>query len=208
MSWFNDLMALALTMPPAALTLLVFVSAWLEYVFPPYFGDSMMLFGFFLAGQGVVSPASVFVAAIAGSLLGSVVAFLVGERYGTQVFASLARGRWSKRFDLERLRTMLADNGEAILVINRFVPFLRNFMIYGAGAFRLRMVPSLLANAISVTAFVSMLMALGMMAAGSWEELRVTFSQLYGALGSAMAVVLVLWLAVTWRQPRSEPHMD
>ena len=204
MTRLDDILALALTLSPAALTLIVFVSAWLEFVFPPYFGDSVMLFGFFLAGQGVASPTEVFAAAVAGSILGSVVAFLLGERYGDRLLRHLS---WKKK-RLEapaKLRGIFERYGEAVLLVNRFVPFFRNFMIYGAGAFRLRLLPSMAANAVSVLGFVGMLMAVGLWTAGSWAEIQATFQQALGRLGVLVILALTALFVFALRRPDENP---
>ncbi|MEO1365707.1 MAG: DedA family protein [Acidobacteriota bacterium] len=204
MSTLNDLLAFALALPPSAVLIFVFVSAWLEFVFPPYIGDSMMLLGFFLAGQGVVAPRDVFLVAVVGSILGSAVAFLIGGRYGAKAITYLVRFRRSRRAP-DRLRHMLAEHGEKVLLVNRFLPFFRNFMIYGAGAFRLRFLPSMAANAVSVVAFVSFLMALGLMAAGSFEQLQASFQRIFGVGGALAILATGLWVAWVSRQPLPEP---
>lgn len=207
MTWLDDMLALAMTLTPAMLTLIVFVSAWLEFVFPPYFGDSVMLLGFFLAGQGVATPAEVFIAAVAGSLLGSVVAFLLGERYGPSILGKLS---WKKK-KLQasaRLRRLFERYGEAALVVNRFIPFFRNFMIYGAGAFRLRLLPSMVANALSVVAFVGMLMAVGLWTAGSWVEIQEVFRQALSRIGLVVALLLSAAVAVALLRDQPETSVD
>ena len=207
MNWLDEYLALAMTLTPAALTLIVFVSAWLEFVFPPYFGDSVMLFGFFLAGQGVATPTEVFIAAVAGSVMGSVVAFLIGEKYGPGVLGRLS---WKKKklAAPARLKLMFERYGEAVLVLNRFIPFFRNFMIYGAGAFRLRMVPSMVANAVSVTGFVGVLMAIGLWTAGSWVEIQAVFRQALGRMGVVAAILLSAAALILWRVSQPEASVE
>lgn len=202
MEHLNDLLAFALSLPPTAVLLLVFGSAWLEFVFPPYLGDSIMLFGFFLAGQGVVAAHEVFVAAVVGSILGSGVAFLLGGRFGAAALEYLARFRRGGQAP-ERIKRLLVKHGEKVLLVNRFLPFFRNFMLYGAGAFRLRFLPSMAANAVSVVAFVSFLMALGLMAAGSFEQLQATFQRVFGFSGAAVILLTGVWVA--WVSRRQAP---
>ncbi|MCG8459660.1 MAG: DedA family protein [Holophagales bacterium] len=206
MSWIQDLLDLALTLPAGHIALFVFVAAWLELVFPPFPGDSAMLFGFFLAGQGAVSTAEVFLAAVLGSVLGSVVAFLLGERYGALLLDRMSLGRRRQRA-VARSRRLFETYGEAILLVNRFIPFLRNFMIYGAGAFRLRPLPALAANAVSVMAFSGMLMAIGLLTAGSWDQIREAFQNLYGMLGLTAALALSAWIMLMARRQRSQSEI-
>lgn len=206
MTWLDQLLTHATLLPPALLTLFVFVSAWLEFVFPPYVGDSAMLLGFFLAGQGAVSPLEVFLAAVLGSILGSVVAFLLGERYGHAVLSRLSFRK--KRFEVSaRLKKLFETYGEAVLLVNRFIPFFRNFMLYGAGAFRLRPVPALLANAISVVAFVSLLMGIGSWTAGSWEQIQAAFQHFYRLIGTLVAVAISAWLMAQLLRSRSRTDL-
>ena len=208
MTSLEDILAFALSLSPAAVLALVFVSAWLEFVVPPYFGDSIMLFGFFLAGQGAVPAVEVFFAAVFGSVLGSILAFWLGQRYGGAALHELSKWRRGKGPPAS-LQHLLQHHGESILLVNRFLPILRNFMIYGAGAMRLRFVPSMVANALSVLGFVSFLMALGLMAAGSFEELRDSFRQLFGWGGALVFAAVAAWLTViSRRQPDPQPQVD
>lgn len=206
MSWLDQLLTHAALLPPALLTLFVFVSAWLEFVFPPYVGDSAMLLGFFLAGQGVVSPVEIFVAAVFGSILGSVVAFLIGERYGQAVLSKISFKK--KRFEVsDRLKELFGTYGEAVLLVNRFIPFFRNFMLYGAGAFKLRPAPALLANAVSVVAFVSLLMGIGLWTAGSWEQIQAAFQNFYRIIGIVVVLAVSAWLMALVLRSRSRTDL-
>lgn len=199
-AWLEDPLALALALPPLALPLFVFASALIEYVFPPYWGDMFVLLGFFLAGQGVVSPAIVFAAALSGSIVGSIIAYRLGERYGLAVirrFSSSKRRGHSR----QRVRDLFRRFGKKLLLVNRFLPVVRGGLLYGAGALRLRFAPVIFYCALSNLAFMGLLMWAGLWTAGSWAEIQAAFQRSNRLIGGALLTVVAVWVAtVLWRK--------
>ena len=94
---------------------LVFLMAWLEYVFPPVPGDSTMLFGFFLAEASGRALWPVAAAAIGGSVLGALTAYALGSRLGRSYF--FLRSAWAKE-ELGRLERWFIRLGPGLLVVS------------------------------------------------------------------------------------------
>ena len=192
--------------PVFLLPLIILVSALLEYVIPPYWGDSAILLGFFVAGQGIASPAVLFAAAFLGSCLGALGSFLLGRRFGLVMTRWLSQKRRSRA--LGSLDDFLERFGEKALIFNRFIPVVRGLFLYGAGAARLRIKESMFYAALSNLAWTSLLMGVGLLTAGSWEQLVESFRQ-YSRLSGLVAFVLLgFWfLLVQWRA-RGEARAD
>ncbi len=200
MSLFDDPVAAAIALPPLLLGLFVFGSALIEYLFPPYWGDTFVLLGFFLAGQGALPPAAVFAAALAGSVLGSIAAYQLGRRYGMAVTRRLIP-RNRRHADHRRLRSLFRRFGEKLLLVNRFLPVVRGVMLYGAGAVKLPVRPVVFYCTLSNLAFISLLMWAGLWTADSWPEIQTVFRESNRWLGGAALVAAGAWLALTlWRR--------
>lgn len=190
----------ALPALPLLLPLFVLVSALLEYVVPPYWGDMFMLVGFFLAGQPTipVSPWTIFAAALTGSVIGSIVAFLLGRRYGLALTRRLVP--WHPSGSHQRIHDLFRRYGERFLLVNRFMPVIRGLLLYGAGAMRLRFKDSVIYSTLSNLIWVSILMGVGLLASGSWDDIMATFRQTNRLLGTAVTVAAAGWIAVLfWR---------
>ncbi len=201
MSWLDDPVAAAVALPPLLLALFVFGSALLEYLFPPYWGDTFVLLGFFLAGQGAVPPAAVFAAAMAGSVLGSIAAYQLGRRYGMAVTRRLTSRR-RQPADRRSLQSLFQRFGEKLLLVNRFLPVIRGVMLYSAGALRLPRRPVFIYCTLSNLAFVSLLMWAGLWTAGSWLEIQAAFRQSNRWLGVAALVAAGAWFVLAWWRRR------
>gem|GEM_PF-5599110 len=192
MTGFDDPVAMVAALPVFLVPLVVFASSMLEYVFPPYWGDTLILVGFFLARQGAVSWLAVFVAAVAGALLGATIAFFLGKRYGLRVLRRFARRRSRSR---ARVQALFRRYGEPVLLLNRFLPVVRGLMLYAAGAMELRARPALVYATLGSTAWVAMMMGIGWLTGGTWDQLQATFAESSKAVALAALVVFVGWLA-------------
>lgn len=204
MTWLDDPVAAALTLPPLALTLFVFFSALLEYIFPPYWGDTFVLLGFFLAGQGAAAPMTIFVAALCGSVAGSIAAYQLGRRYGLTVLRRISPRR-QQLHSRRRIGRLFERFGERLLLFNRFLPVIRGVLLYGAGAMELRFRPVVFYCTVSNLAFIGLLMWAGLWTAGSWPQIEAVFQRSYRLIGVVSLVAVVVWLAVLLWRRRSRP---
>ena len=178
---------------------LIFLFAWLEYVFPPVPGDSTMLFGFFLAGAGVEPFPLVAAAAISGSVLGAATAYAVGARLGRTYF--FLRSAWARE-ELSRLERWFARFGPRLLLINRFLPGLRGFFLYAAGIGRVRLSSVLIYSTVSNLLWVALLAWAGTSLGTSWEEVRLVFRRYVWGIGVFVGVYLVLTIVRARRRRR------
>ena len=161
-----------------------------------------VLLGFFLAGQGAVSPPVVFLAAIFGSTVGSVISYQLGRRYGLAVLRRIPLGR-RRAAASERAVQLFQRFGEKLLIVNRFLPVVRAFLLYGAGALELRFRPVVVYCFLSNLAFISMLMWAGLWTADSWPEIQAGFRQSNQILGGVALLIAAGWGSVLiWRLRR------
>jgi membrane-associated protein len=114
---------------------LLFASALLESLFPPWPSDVVTLYGAYIVGRGKASLALAFLAVVSGSLLGVMALFYLGRWKGRVLFKP---GR--KVFSPERLQgveRLFARHGLWVLAVNRFLAGVRAliFLVAGVAAF-------------------------------------------------------------------------
>lgn len=197
MTWLDDPVAAAVALPPLALGLFVFASAFLEYLFPPYWGDTFVLLGFFLAGQGALAPATVFAAALAGGVMGSVATYGLGWRYGMAVTRRLLP-RYRHLPSGKDPLALFQQYGLKMLLLNRFLPVIRGVMFYAAGALKLPLRPVVVYGTLSNLAFFGMLMWVGLWTADSWPEIQRASRESNRLLAIVAVAAVSIWLALAW----------
>ena len=185
---------------PGALAVL-FACSVVEYVFPPFPGDTVTVFGAFLVAARGWSMAAVFLATTLGSVAGATVDWLFGvvlQRWrGRRLPRTRAGAR--TRAALDRLVAGFARHGPVYILLNRFLPGIRALFFVAAGLAGMRPAPVLLYATISAVAWNALLMAAGLAVGASWETLYgwfVAYTRVVWALLGGVAVVAaVVW----WR---------
>lgn len=186
--------------------LLLALAAMLEYVVPPFPGDTVMLLGGAYAVRGERSVVGVFLAVTVGSLIGLAVMYGVGRLIGSRVerypegksFFGLTHARILKA--QEQMRT----RGSWLLVANRFFPTFRAVLFIAAGAARMPFGKVLLLGAISASAWNVLMIAIGYAVGGSAEKLTALFAQ-YNRIAFALLAVAVCVLVVRFLVKRRQP---
>lgn len=187
---------------PAA-PLILFLGSLVEYVFPPFPGDTLVVLGAWYAVNGKISWPVAFAATTGGAVLGAWIDYRVGVALG----AALERGAERRGpITLEHVRKVEAGYarwGEWFLLGNRFLPGVRAFLFVGAGAARLPVRKVLLWGGISAAAWNALLLVVGAFLVRNLEEFVDWLARYTTAAWVAMGVVAalaVLW--ILWRRRR------
>jgi len=185
--------ALARTGPAAPAIL--FLGSLVEYVFPPFPGDTLVVLGAWYAVNGKISWPLAFAAVTAGAVAGAWIDYRIGVALG----AALERGAMRRGpITLEHVRRVEAGYarwGAWFLLANRFLPGIRAFLFVGAGAARLPVGKVLLWGGISAAAWNALLLLVGALLVSNLSEF-VGWLERYTALAwMFMAVAAAFLLA-------------
>lgn len=173
----------------------MFFGALIEYVFPPFPGDLVVVLGAVAAGAGQQPLIPVFVAVTVGAVLGTAIDWWVGRRAA----ASLDRLSPRRRRVIERLVEGFRRVGPALLVVNRFAPGIRALFFVAAGVAGLRLAPVVGWSTVSATAWNALLMGVGLQVGWHLEDVLAWLEPL-GWIGPAVVVAtLAVWALATAR---------
>lgn len=171
------------------------VSATLEYVFPPFPGDTITLFGTFLAATAGYSVALVYGAITGGSVAGGMLAWGFGRFLGRrrERWPALLRRPGFERA-VDRVQARFERHGAVYLALNRFVPALRAFFFVAAGISGMRAGPVALYGALSAAAWNALLLTVGWSVGANWERVTQISERYASAMIAILAVAFVGWL--------------
>ncbi len=164
MEWLQDFA----NTPNHPLGLLVlFLAAGIEYVFPPFPGDTVTLGGAVLVGRWNWSFCLVFGAVILGSTVGAAIDYLVGMklhkwREGKDTKADQAVRRILKGFK---------RYGIWLIAANRFFPGIRAFFFVAAGMAGFSLLPVVALALISAVLWNLLLVGIGMAVGANFDRI-------------------------------------
>lgn len=167
-----------------------------ENLFPPVPSEVVLPLTGFAASDGVLSLTSALLWTTAGSVLGALLLYWIGRRFGRdRTTALMARLPLVDRDDVARAESWFADHGRAAVFFGRMVPGVRSLVSIPAGVERMP-----LGRFTAYTTAGSALWNSLLVLAGFWLGER--WAVVEGAVGIASRVVLVglvgliAWFAV------------
>jgi len=127
----------------------------------PVPSEVTLLFAGFAVHQGWMSFPLAILAATAGNLVGSLLAYGAGAtgRLERVPFAGAALDRW---------QGLLARHGTRAVLIARLLPLARTFISLPAGAHRVPLIPFIALTTVGCALWALALVAAGILAGGAW----------------------------------------
>ena len=189
---------------PAA-PLILFAGSLVEYVFPPFPGDTLVVLGAWYAVHGVLSWPVTFAAVTGGAVLGAWIDYRVGVALGRALERGAARRGPITADHVRQVEEGYARWGDAFLLANRFLPGVRAFLFVGAGAARLPVGRVLLLGGISAAVWNALLLAVGALLVRNLDEmlgLLEAYTRVAWALVAVALAAVVAHFAWKWRRRR------
>lgn len=191
----TDLVEQLLQQHPAVVLAALAGAAAVEYVFPPFPGDTVVLAGAALVAAYGWPVAPVFIALTAGAAAGSMTAWWVGARW----LRRRATTASERSAGLRQAIAHLERRGTAYLLLNRFLPGVRAFFFVGAGIAGMRFSVVLFWGLLSAVAWNAVLLAVGFWVGRNVEGLEGLMRDYNLVAGGIVLVSMVLMALAYWR---------
>ncbi len=190
---------------PVAFVVL-FISSIVEYIFPPFPGDTVMLFGAFLAGRDVLSIPLVFAAGTLGSFAGSLLVYVLGRALGRDYFLRKDFSFFSAE-KVTILEGWFARWGGAIIAVNRFAPGFRSFFFVAAGIAKMPLFKVAVYSLVSVILWNLGVFYLGYRMGQQWEKMK-GFLELYSNVViifiAGVIIIYIIFRIIASRRKKAE----
>ena len=187
MEYFDRFVAFISGQPQALIYVALFLGAFLENVIPPIPGDSIIVFGAYLAGRGVLNEVEVFLYMWIGSFLGCMLAYAVGYFKGRAFFVA-----WSPRiFCAERFaqaERWFDRYGGKLIVFNRFLPGVRCVIGISAGMSGVKPVRMAFCVALGTLIWNGILVYAGVLVGSNWKLIL----RILNTYNRVMMILLIL----------------
>lgn len=181
----------------------LFFATSIEYVFPPFPGDLLLVLGAWYAARGAISWPATFLWVTAGAMTGAWINYRVGAWLATRVSRRAEEGDHPLAEKLARFEVSYRRWGGWLLVFNRFMPGIRAFLFVAAGASGIPIGRVLLLGGISACLWNGLMLAAGAFVARNVDDLVklfVTYTRV--AWGALLVAALVLVARAVVRRAR------
>ncbi|TNF29478.1 MAG: DedA family protein [Deltaproteobacteria bacterium] len=189
--------------PPWITYAALFFGAYVEYVFPPFPGDTVVVAGAVLVTAFGWNLWPVLALVTAGAVLGALTDWALGRwlfRTGR-----LERLRPSWREAIDGIARQFARRGAWYLAVNRFVPGIRAFFFVAAGIAGLRWRAVVLWSGLSALLWNALLLQVGFLLGDNIDEIDTLLARYTQVVWVVIALVLafVVYRFVRARRLRS-----
>jgi len=174
------------------------LSAFLENVLPPVPGDTVVIFGAYLAGRGVLRWIPVYVATCVGGTAGFAAMFWVGRTHGRALLSG-SRLRLFPPDRLARVQTWLSRYGAWLVLANRFLSGVRSVIALGAGIGGLGWKQVLVMALASMLLWNGLLLYAGVVVGKNWEAV-ISLLQQYNRIVFVAVLVAAAALLLRWQR--------
>jgi membrane protein DedA with SNARE-associated domain len=183
------------------------VASLVEYLFPPFPGDTVTVLGGAWAARGERSLSLVYLALMLGSAVGVSATWRVGVAIGgkmgalpdERVVLGLEVGQ------LRRAQALMKTRGAWLLLLNRFLPSFRAVIFVAAGASGVPFVKTLFLGLVSAALFNGVLLSVGAVVGDNAERIAEFFRAWRWVSLGVLAVVVVAAAGRWWWRRRGAP---
>lgn len=186
------------------------LSAFIEYVFPPFPGDTLVVLGGAWAARENRSIALVHLVLTLGSVIGMAATWRLGRGLAGRIRLAPEGSRLLglEVGQLRRAQNLMRTRGGWLLISNRFLPSFRAVLFVAAGAADVPLWRTLLLGTLSAACFNAVLLSAGLAVGDNAEaiaEFLRTFrtASLFG-LGAVVSVLLARFL---WQRRRAKSRL-
>ena len=182
--------------------LFLFLSSLAENLFPPMPGDTVLLLGAVLVGKGKLAFGPVYASTTAGSVLGFMLCYAAGFKWGIRLFQRRSAGTFSES-NLRRVRMWFDAYGYGVLAVNRFLAGFRAVVAFAAGIVRMDARPVFLFALVSCLLWNGILIAAGIKVGEHWSVVVQNYQRVM--FGLLCLAVLIGWFKSYRKKERPLP---
>ncbi len=176
----------------------LFLSAYIENIFPPVPGDTVTVFAAYLVGRSQQHLTGVFVSTNLGSIAGFMTYYAVGRLIHPEYFVRKnyrflpatsfkTAGEWFQRW------------GYWIVLGNRFLSGIRSVISLMCGMYRLPWVRVLVLSAVGCSVWNGLMILAGYLLGENWRSIEYLMAQ----YSRVVMCLLVLFAVIWWYRRRS-----
>ena len=177
---------------PISLIIIIFIVSFIENIFPPISGDTMLVFTAYLFGKFAYSLTSLFIFSFLGSVIGFMFVFAIGHHWGREFFLKNDH-KWMPINFLHIIEKQFNKYGLWAIFWNRLFLGMRAAIGIFSGISNIKWWITLIFISISTAIYNFLLMMMGYYLGDNWEKVQVILKEYNIVTGIILFVLLAVW---------------
>ncbi|MEZ4753855.1 MAG: DedA family protein [Bdellovibrionota bacterium] len=162
--------------------------------------DLILIIGGLLAHQGRVDLGLVFLFCYCGIILGDMIIFFVGMRFGPNLFQKEWFQKRISRKRLRKTRVRLERKSFPMIFFARHVPYLRTVTFLTCGAVKMKPLTFLISDSLSALVSAPIMIGLGYFASESFDAVTTSVNMFYRVLFVLTVTAIIIYAVYKYRQ--------
>lgn len=183
--------------------ILLALSVIIEYIFPIFPGDTVVIAAGIFHAQGALSFLEIYCSIMLGTCIGILFDYLIGRAITNNKLPKKLTQKIINQQALETIVKWYKKWGCLLLIVNRFLPGIRAFFFIAAGMTRMPLNAVLWAGGISALLFNSGLLALGYLAGYNLERIDVLWKNYNTLVYGIMVTIFIIFIGYLFLKKKS-----
>jgi membrane protein DedA with SNARE-associated domain len=172
-------------------------SGFVEYIAPPFPGDTLVVIGGAAAARGHVGCGVVYICLLLSSAFGTLALWAIGHRLAPRLSSWPRVEKW-----LTPGLQSMARRGVVVLLVHRFLPTLHTVLIVAAGAAGMSLRTTLSCALVSAALWNAVLLCVGATVGKNAAAIGAFLSAYQRVAFACIAAAVVVWLVARLRSRR------
>lgn len=196
---FEEILFYLTSQQAVTIYIVVYISALIENIFPPFPGDIITLVGAFLAGHGSLGYIQLFLFVVAGGMTGAMLLYYLGRTKGRSFFIKYDRS-YLRMENLHRIESWFKRWSVLVLVVSRFIAGFRSVVAISAGIGSVPVSRMTFFTLISFCLWNTLLIGGMFLLKSNWWKLVDVIKSYNTTLIIISALVIMVWLVIIYRR--------
>jgi len=181
---------------------ILLVSSFVENIFPPFPGDTTILAGAFIAGEGNIGYFGVLVSVVIGGVAGGMILYYIGRFKGRSYFER-RNSKYFGRSSLIKVENLFSKYGNFVLIFSRFFAGVRSAISISAGLGDVGLTRMVVLTIVSNLLWCGLLVGSMFYTKSNWNMILGLVKDYHMVLFSVAFAVFAVWgLLKLWMRKR------
>jgi membrane protein DedA with SNARE-associated domain len=176
----------------------LFAGLIIEFLGAPFPGEIVLAFTGFLVWSGYLEMSGAVLAAVTGSLTGTMMAYFIGMKFGRPFLEKYGRYAFLNKRKIDKAERWFNRHSFIVLLFGRFVPGIRPLSAYTAGIARMKFRVFLPLSFVGTSIWCIFFLAVGKHLGRNWNSISAVLEkyQLFLAVAAIVGAGVYLFMKI------------